>query len=117
MNEEQRSAAIARREEQQAAAGTTPAGNARNTGLSGCVMPSGGFPGAGRGQRPAGQTPQGQGPAGETRPLWFIDESAKLDLIMVRTGISDGSFTEILPVRSGSEEELAGKRIILREKI
>jgi hypothetical protein len=46
------------------------------------------------------------------RNLWYINVEGKLEVMQVRTGISDGSFTEIL-----SREGLEGRQVILRERI
>jgi hypothetical protein len=45
------------------------------------------------------------------RNLWYIADG-KPELIRVRTGITNGSFTEIL-----SEGSLEGRQFILRENI
>lgn len=50
------------------------------------------------------------------RNLWYIDSEGKPDVIRVRTGISDGTNTEIIPVMEDMEA-LEGKQVILREKI
>jgi hypothetical protein len=52
------------------------------------------------------------------KSLWFIHESGKLDVVMVRVGISDGSFTEIHAVRGSSDSALENiSKIILKEKV
>jgi len=111
MSDEQRQAAVEARGEAQAAAQ-----NARqnsNTGITGLLTgPQGG-------QRMGGR--QGQGAQGQSggsrnavvmRNLWFINGEGKIDVIQVRTGISDGSFTEIY-----SGDDLDGREFILREKL
>jgi HlyD family secretion protein len=124
MDETQRAAALEARSK--AAARETAAAQAaprpaQNTGLTGMMMPQGG-PGMGRGRGPPGGGGPGTGgspPAGAAlnrqtapKPLWFIDETGKPDCILVQSGISDGSFTEI---RSRGED-LEGRQIILRER-
>ncbi|MDR2159833.1 MAG: efflux RND transporter periplasmic adaptor subunit [Treponema sp.] len=96
-------------------------GNAgRPGGLAGLVAPmpgrlrrSGGDPGAGAGTggRAAGRK------SPRTASLWYLDGSGKPDCIMVRAGLSDGSFTEILPMEGAAEGELEGREIILRERL
>lgn len=91
---------------------------------------SGGLPGLMLGSGPAGRqgrppVPQEPGQslrvAGEApsrpRALWFISEQGGVDLLLVRTGMSDGSFTEVHPLEGLSDEELEGREIILRERV
>jgi HlyD family secretion protein len=61
------------------------------------------------GSAPGGSASGGPAPM---KNLWFINGEGKLDLVRVRTGITNGTHTE---VRSG--EDLEGLRFILREKI
>jgi hypothetical protein len=72
-------------------------------------------------QRQGGANQQGNqtAPAQETlKSLWFTNESGKLDVVMVRVGISDGSYTEIHAVRGSSDNALENlSKIILREKV
>ncbi|MDR1250036.1 MAG: efflux RND transporter periplasmic adaptor subunit [Treponema sp.] len=122
MDEAQRAAALEARERarSEAAAAQTVSRPAQNTGLTGMMMPQGGPGMGGRGMRPPGSG--GNGPGTEARlpgqamtpprPLWFVDESGRLDCILAQSGISDGSFTEIR-VRS---EEVEGRQIIVRER-
>jgi HlyD family secretion protein len=135
MSEEQRQTAVEARTEAQRARQNAPEGNgSANNGIAGLVMPqggrmggpgAGGFPGGSSGSRQnagrlntgASASRQGDGSSNPPRPLWFINDAGKLDLIMVRTGISNGSFTEVHAIRGGSDEELAGMRIILRERV
>jgi len=120
MSEERRQAAIEAREQTQTASQTNRQ-NSSNTGITGLLSGSsgggpgnfgGGFAGGGRQQQGA----QGQNAASRNavvmRNLWFINNDGKLDVIQVRTGISDGSFTEIFP-----DDDLEGRQIILRERI
>jgi HlyD family secretion protein len=165
MSETQRDEALARR--RQAAEPPEQPRETRQAGLSGLVMGGGGFGGGppggagmgrgGPGSRGSGGTaPAGQTPEGASKPLWYINDEGKLDCILVRTGISDGSLTEIRPVlasspgpgsvpggvpeagpalrdapgtgsdprgtpkadpRDAPEADLAGMRIILRERV
>ena len=74
------------------------------------------------GQRTGGggrQASQGQGqgggrsaPAVVMRTLWFINSEGRLDVMQVRTGISDGSSTMIY-----LDEEMEGIQVILRERL
>ena len=50
------------------------------------------------------------------RNLWFINDDGRLDVKQVRTGISDGSFTEII-LPDDRAHELEGFQVILRERI
>jgi HlyD family secretion protein len=141
MNDEQKAAAIERRKEQLAQqTGAQVGGSRPSSGISGIM--SGGnvrMPGQGGGNRPtgagqAGGTQQrGQRERVQTKPLWFMDETAGPDAkrdqsgkpatsgkptcIMVRVGTSDGANTEVMPVRDMEEAELEGKTIVLREVI
>jgi hypothetical protein len=56
-----------------------------------------------------------EGSFGPPRPLWYIDSGGKVDVIMVETGISDGSRTAIRP-RPGDESP-EGMQIIMRERV
>ena len=68
------------------------------------------------GQRPPSGAQQGGGrnPAAMIvmRTLWFFNSDGRLEVMQVRTGISDGSSTQII-----SEEELEGQQVILRERL
>jgi hypothetical protein len=46
------------------------------------------------------------------RNLWFINADGKLDVMQIRTGISDGSSTEIY-----LDDDFEGMQVILRERI
>jgi HlyD family secretion protein len=124
MDEPQRAAALEARERMKAAGSAAEAAAprpVRNTGLTGMMMPQG--PGRGQNRNTAGAGGQrgladgaslpGQETRGPSKPLWFIDETGKADCILVRTGITDGSFTEIRALH----EDIEGRRIILREKV
>ncbi|ULQ60304.1 efflux RND transporter periplasmic adaptor subunit [Brucepastera parasyntrophica] len=86
------------------------------TGLTGLVM--GGSPmGRGPGGRPPGMP--GQNASGNsaadtivTKNIWYMNDSGKLSVLVVRTGITDGTVTEII-----SDQNLEGMKIILREKV
>jgi hypothetical protein len=114
MNDEQREAAIEARGEAQAAAQSARQNS--NTGITGLLTgPQGGQRMGGGGRQGQGAQ-QGQGSGSRNtvvmRNLWFINGEGKLDVIQVRTGISDGSFTEIF-----TAEELEGREFILRERL
>jgi HlyD family secretion protein len=84
------------------------------------MAPPGGRQGAPAGGSPAGglrtaSNPARTGTAAAPKPLWIIGESGKPEAILVRAGVSDGSNTEIVPLREGALAE--GSRIILREKV
>ena len=134
MNDEQKAAAIERRKEQLAQQGAQAGGSQSSGGISGLISGGNvrviGMPG---GNRQAGAAAGGtnrRGQRSETRPLWFMAEAAdaktdqsgkstagKLTCIMVRVGTSDGTNTEVMPVRGMEEAELEGKSIVLREVI
>jgi len=118
MTEEEKAAAISAREQQQAQAAQQKQNQNANTGLSGIVMPQGSMRTGGGGGQRSRQTGQGQGtqarraPAVVMRNLWFIKDDGKLEVIQVRTGVSDGFSTEII-----SADEYEGMQVILRERI
>lgn len=56
-------------------------------------------------------TANGGQPAAPIKYLWNLNERGELDAIQIRTGITDGSNTEIL-----SDENLEGRQVILKEK-
>ena len=116
MDDEQRQAAVDARGQTQAASQTArQSSNTNTTGITGLLTgPQGGA------RLPAGGGRQTQGTQGQSnarnavvvRNLWFIGGDGRLDVIQVRTGISDGSFTEIY-----SADDLDGRDFILRERI
>ncbi|MDR2476372.1 MAG: efflux RND transporter periplasmic adaptor subunit [Treponema sp.] len=128
---DQRKAAVearAQARDQAAASGQNAPPQGRGgsgTGLTGMVM-GGGPPmgpggrammgsGGGNRQNRQGNQDAGQGRRGRVvvmRNLWFINGEGKLDVMRVRAGISNGSFTEISAV-----EDIEGRQVILREKI
>ncbi|MCL2179567.1 MAG: hypothetical protein FWB83_00420, partial [Treponema sp.] len=46
------------------------------------------------------------------RNLWFMNDSGRLDVMQVRTGISDGSSTQIF-----ADDNFEGREVILRERL
>ena len=112
MTEEQRQAAIEAREQQAQSARQTQSQNT-NQGITQIMMGGSQRPGGGR-QASGGQRSQAGGRASVIvmRNLWFINSEGKLDCMQVRTGISDGSFTEIYLT-----EEMEDMQVILREKV
>ncbi|MDR3170367.1 MAG: efflux RND transporter periplasmic adaptor subunit [Treponema sp.] len=124
MSEEQRQSALAARAKQQTSQ-TTRTQTTSTNGIAGLVMPGGrgGFPGAGapqRGTQNSGVSNARSSPQGAAlppRPLWFINDEGKLDIILVQTGISNGSSTELRAARGSTDAELEGRRIILRERL
>lgn len=115
MSEEQRQAAIEARS--QAAQTNQNQNQNSNSGITGLMMgsqPNIRMPGVGRqgGRRQGAEQGGSRTPVITWRNLWFINEEGKLDVMQVRTGISDGSSTEVY-----LDEEFEGRQIILREKI
>ena len=113
MNEEQRQAALEARDQ----ANSQPSQQRQNTnsGITGLMMGTQGSQRMGGGRQAQG-TQQGQNTGIRNtvvmRNLWFINGEGKPDVIRVRTGISDGSYTEIFFI-----EDLEGRQVILREKL
>ena len=126
LSDAERAAAIAKNtktasQTAEKASGTTAT---KQTGLSSLVM------GGGRGGGPGG--PGGSsGASGSqkkttksdsstasgatvevTKNLWYLDDSGKLAVLAVKTGVSDGSNTVI-----SSDQNLEGKKIIEKEKV
>jgi len=121
MDEEQRKAAQEAREKARAQAQAAGQNANQNAGITG-LLAGGGQPmrmmggsrsGGGR-QRPG----QGDKPDRNSEPvivmrnLWYVSDEGKLEVMRVRAGISNGSFTAIY-----SREDMEGKQVILREKI
>ena len=127
MNETEQNTARAARLEAQTGAQTPGPGQTRNSGgLPGLGMAGPGLgPGGSQNRSPIPQQPDPNSPrrppegaaSSGPRALWFINDQGKLDLILVRTGISDGSFTEIHELKGRNDENLEGRRIILRELV
>jgi len=120
MSEEDRQAAVNAREKAKAQSAQDTQN--QNTGITGLVMgPQPGqrmMGGAGAGgRRTAGaQEQQGANQRRVTvvmRNLWFINSEGKLGVMQVQTGISDGSFTEIMT----NNADIEGRQVILREKL
>ena len=120
LDETQKAEAIKLREEAKKAAAAGGDAN-RNTqgGLAGLMMPSANrmmrLPGSSGQTGQQGRTQGRSAALSPPRPLWFIDANGKPDVILVHTGISDGSRTAIEPRRG--EEDPEGKQIVLRERI
>jgi HlyD family secretion protein len=132
MNYEQREAAIEARAQSQQQNKQTAAQNSNN-GITGLMMGqpnnqarmmTGGVrqPGGQRRQDAQGaqgaqsaqsaQSAQGRPIQIVMRNMWFVNGEGKIECMQIRTGISDGSSTEII-----SEEDFEGRQVILREKI
>jgi len=114
MTEEQKQAAIEAREQQK---NQSSQKQQNNQGISQIMM--GPQPPAPVGQR-GGPRPSSGEQGGQRRNaqvvvwrnIWFVNSDGKLDVMQVRTGISDGSSTEIFV-----PDDFEGRQIILREKI
>jgi HlyD family secretion protein len=150
MNEQQKQAATEAREKQPAApaqdsSGGSGAGSVTNLIMGGGapVMRGPGGPGGGmmmRGGPGGGRVMQG-GTGSRVVPgnvsiitmrnLWYMDSGGNLAVMQVRTGISDGSFTEIIIANndnsdapedgtaegSAGSSDMEGRQVILREKV
>jgi len=122
LDDDQRQMAIEGRErarQQAAAQGRTSGGGQGANAVTNLMMGGGG--GAGRmmvGTRQGGggrQQAQGQGrnpDAVVMRNLWYLNGDGTLGVVRVQTGITNGSFTEIIAM-----EDMEGKQVILRERI
>jgi hypothetical protein len=116
MNEEQRQAAIEARA-QSRAQGTQQrqTQNSAPQGITQLMMGQSGqrmtMPGGGR-QMTQGGTQGRSAPLIVMRNLWYINGDGRLDVMQVRTGISDGSFTEVFVT-----DDFENKQVILRERI
>ncbi|MDR0322821.1 MAG: efflux RND transporter periplasmic adaptor subunit [Treponema sp.] len=119
MDERQQAAAI----EARAAAAQTSAQQQNQTStnavtslmMGGGNQMRGGMMTGGGGRQ--GGSAQGTGQVRNTsqivmRNLWFINREGKLDVMQIRTGISDGSNTQVF-----LNEDFEGLKVILREKI
>jgi HlyD family secretion protein len=117
MDEEARLAAIEARTAQQSQSSQQRQNQSSNQGITQLMM------GPQTNQRMIGQggTRQRAGdqaasnvrrPVQVFRTLWYINDDGSLNVMQVRTGISDGSFTAIFV-----SEDFEGKQIILRERI
>jgi HlyD family secretion protein len=117
MDEAQKASALASRAEAQKQA--LSAAENRTTaqaGLAGLVMPTG--PGGNRGNRSSGtsatQPARSRTTLSAPKTIWYLD-NGKLKALQVRTGISDGSKTEVYPLNPN--QNIEGLSIILKEKV
>ncbi|MDR1837728.1 MAG: efflux RND transporter periplasmic adaptor subunit [Treponema sp.] len=113
MNDEQRRTAI----EVRTSTAQSPqqnSGQTANTGIAGLLSGQGGQRMIGGGGRQASGA-QGQSRNSSTvvmRNLWYINGDGRFDVMQVRTGVSDGSFTEVF-----LDQNFDGFQVILRERI
>jgi HlyD family secretion protein len=116
MSEEQRADAIERRNQSGQQTQQTTNQPAGLTGLmqGGNRMGGFGFPRQNTGNQTANTGRPRE--SVQRKPLWYID-NGKPVCMMVQVGVSDGSFTEVRPIRGGDEADLEGKNVIVREKI
>lgn len=130
MSEEQKAMAMERRRQTDQGGQSAQAPNqSRRNGLTG-LMSGGAMPPLMPGRGDARQ--QGGGvnndgandggartssPSNQVKALWCMDENDKLSCVMAQVGASDGSYTEVIPVRGGNEKDLEEKQIIVRERI
>jgi len=118
MTEEQREAAIEARSQQAAQISQQRQNQNQNTnqGITQLMMgPAGGQRSMNQRQVSGAGSNAGQrrnAPIIVMRTLWFINNDGSFGVIQVRTGISDGMFTEII-----TQEDLSSIQIILRERI
>jgi HlyD family secretion protein len=126
LNDEQRQAAIEAREQARAQAQAQSNAQSQNSGITGLMMGGGNtqqanrMMGGGGGRQRQNPGQQGQREGGRRRSedpvvlrnIWFINEEGRLDVMQVRTGITNGSSTEIR-----TREDIEGMQIILRERI
>jgi HlyD family secretion protein len=98
---------------------TTSNSNTNMGGLAGLVAGPPRMPGYGGGGRQGGQVPAAGrgGQAAETPPrtLWYLDDGGRAVSVLVRSGISDGSYTAVRGLDPSLE--LEGREIILRERV
>ena len=93
---------------QKAKQAAAAASNNKQGGLSGLVMPQ--IP-----VRRAPGQPQQQGKSSSgtnIKTLWFMNNESQLDVIAVRIGINNGSYSEVI-----TDMDITGKKIILKERI
>jgi len=118
MDDEQRRMAIEARERaRQQAAAQGRAGQGANAVANLMMGPGAGRmmvtgTGGGGGRRTGGGSQGGGRSPVAIRHLWYLNGDGTLGVMRVRTGISDGLFTEIVEM-----EELEGMQVILRERI
>jgi len=115
MTEEQKQVAVSAREQQKNQSSQQKQSQ-NNQGISSIMMgptpPAPPQPGQRGGNRQQGEQGGRNAQAVVWRNLWFINSEGKLEVMQVRTGISDGSSTEIIV-----PDDFEGRQIILREKI
>ena len=46
------------------------------------------------------------------KPLWFLDDAGKLEVVLVRTGAASATSTELI-----GAEALEGRKVVVREKV
>ena len=114
MNEEQRQAAIEARERAASAAGQNQNASTGITSLMMGAQPNQRIMGGGGTRQRTTGTATGQRAVPEVvlRNLWFVNDDGKIDVMQIRAGVSDGSFTQIF-----LEDEFEGRQFILRERI
>jgi hypothetical protein len=116
--------------ERHAGAGSPPSAEAggsatkKTTGLSSLVMggsPGGrgpGGPGGGSGKKSTSKNEKTDAAAkaatnAETvKNLWYLNDAGELSVVQVKTGVSDGTNTEVT-----SDQNIEGLKIILKEKV
>jgi HlyD family secretion protein len=107
MNDEQRLQAIEARE---ARVRLNDQRQNSNTGITGIMMGQGS--GTRMMTRQSGTSQGRSAPVIVMRNLWFFNGDGRLEVIQVRTGISDGSFTHVY-----LDDDFEGRQVILRERI
>ncbi|MDR0377446.1 MAG: efflux RND transporter periplasmic adaptor subunit [Spirochaetaceae bacterium] len=86
-------------------------------------MPAGNREGAGSGGGNRSPAVSSWGAVSPPKPLWYLTSEGKLDCVLVTSGITDGSRTEIRAWSRGGEDGgaagggLEGLPVILREKV
>ncbi len=111
MSESEKNAALeARTKAQNSAQAAKNSGN-KQGGLSSIVMPQ--IPQRGMPRnRPQQSINTTASIETNIKTLWYINDNGQPDVIIVRTGISDGSYTELI-----TDQAVEGMKIILRERI
>ncbi|MDR2783228.1 MAG: efflux RND transporter periplasmic adaptor subunit [Treponema sp.] len=123
MSEEQKALAVERRRQTRQDQPTQQASNqSQRNGLTSLMQSGGGMPprmpgGSNTRQQNGGAQTNRRQPSNQMKTLWFMDENNKLSCVMIQAGASDGSYTEVIPVRGGNEEDLEEKQIIVMERI
>jgi HlyD family secretion protein len=114
MTEEQQIAAIEARAVARAASQSTSQNTPNlTTIMMGPQVNQRGMGGGGnRRQSSDTQNPGRSAPVVVMRTLWFLNSEGRLDVMQVRTGISDGSSTQVF-----LDDELEGLQVILRERL